>query len=333
MISKPIKRAFVFVAVCQLAWILLSLDSRHARQLEEENELRDLRDLNARSTNDNLVVYNAIGKAHNLALVEHSRRTVFKPDEWDCVGFMYAKEDRIPDDDPHLRRLIDELGCVIIRAPGTMWGDFLQYITPIFVSNYEYIALVLDDIFIPDRGPHAVDANKMLENMKKHDIHVMTPGIVGDTYNTLDYGVDRCIVELKFIETYVQIFTRDAWECYYSMLHYTGSRGWCYDVCFKGQCPDFRLGQDFSMLAWHMDRGITELPQEEVFGTDLVDWAPEVHIEDQGYFQTNGMAICGRLGCQVSAEEMLDKISCPASEEVIGGASILSTNSSLVQSA
>ena len=250
---------------------------------------------------------------------------------------MFAKEDRIPDDDKHLRTLIDELGCTIPRTPGSMWGDFLQFITPTFVSNYEYVALVLDAIFIPDQGPHKVNATKMIENMEKHDIHVMQPGMVGDSRRVLNLaqakGLDRCIVEVDYIETYVQVFTRDAWECYYKMLHYSGSRGWCYDICFKGQCPDFRLGQDFSMLAWHMDRGITELPQEEVFGTDLVDWAPEVHIEDQGYFQTNGMAICGRLGCQVSAEEMLDTISCPASEEVIGGASILSTNSSLVQSA
>lgn len=223
---------------------------------------------------------------------------------------MFAKEDRIPDDDKHLRTLIDELGCTIPRTPGSMWGDFLQFITPTFVSNYEYVALVLDAIFIPDQGPHKVNATKVIENMEKHDIHVMQPGMVGDSRRVLNLaqakGLDRCIVEVDYIETYVQVFTRDAWECYYKMLHYSGSRGWCYDICFKGQCPDLRQAQDFSMRA--------QLPQEEVFGTDLVDWAPEPQIPENGYQQGSSLAICSRLGCPVQYSERMDEISCPSSE-------------------
>jgi hypothetical protein len=276
-------------------------------------------DKRSRSTAKKLVVFNALGKKHNLPLVEHARRTIFKPAKWDCVAFMFAKENRISDDDPHLHRLQDELGCTIVRTPGVMWGTFLQYVSPTFVSNYDHVALVLDDMFIPDQGPHAVDVNKMIRNMAKHDIQVMSPGIVGDTYKLIENaekeGLDGCIGEVQFIETYVQLFTRDAWTCYYNMLHYSGSKGWCYDACFKSQCPDFRLGQDFSMLAWHMDRELTELPKAEILGTDLVDWKPEEPIVENGYQEIDGMKICERLGgCHIDKQNIsITKIACPAS--------------------
>jgi len=77
----------------------------------------------------------------------------------------------------------------------------------------------------------------MIENMKQYDIQVMSPGLVGDTWNTLSNaslrGLDRCIAEVDFIETYMQLFTRDAWTCYFKMLHYTGSVGWWYDLTYK----------------------------------------------------------------------------------------------------
>ena len=114
--------------------------------------------------------------------MEHSRHIIFKPDKWDFVAFMFAKEDHIPNNDPHLKQLRDELGCTITQTPGVMWGNFLHYIFPTFMSNYEHISLVLDGMIIPDQGLHTVDVDKMIKNMDKYDIQVMSPGIVGDTY-------------------------------------------------------------------------------------------------------------------------------------------------------
>ena len=74
-------------------------------------------------------------------------------------------------------------------------------------------------------------------------------------------GLYDCIGEVQFIETFVQLFTRDAWTCFYKMLHHSGSKGWCYDLYIKSQCPGFRLGQDYSMHVFHMDRGVTKLPR------------------------------------------------------------------------
>ena len=63
-----------------------------------------------------------------------------------------------------------------------MWGNFLQYIFPTFVSNYDHIALVLDYMFIPYQGLHEVDVEDMIKNMAKYDIQVMSPGIVRGTW-------------------------------------------------------------------------------------------------------------------------------------------------------
>ena len=278
------------------------------------------------TSNNKLVVFNALGKIHNLALVENARRNVFKPNEWDCVAFMFAKEDRIPDDNPHLLNLKEELGCTIPRMPGTHWGDFLHYIIPTFVQNYEYLAIVLDDIFFSVQGEDAVNATKLIQNMQIHDIDVIQPGIVGDSHGyiqrSIDENLDQCVVEVNFIETYVQIFNSAAWECYYKMLHYTGSRGWCYDKCFKHKCPHLRLGHDFSMKAWHMGKKKLQLlPQDRLNGTDLDDYAHEAPIISEGYRDLEKFAICLRHKCrwlnwaQTHKQYLMKKITCKEADD------------------
>jgi len=261
-----------------------------------------------KNTADNLVIFNAVGKTSNLELVKHSRKTSFIKDEWDCVVFMYAFEDSIPEDHEILKALRDELDCSIPRMPGVMWGNFLQFITPTFADNYDYVALILDDVFLPDRGDHKVDPGKLIEEMKANKIAVMSPGIVSDTYKFSDIaraqGLHEDIVEVQFIETYVQFFTRESWSCFYNMLHYSGSRGWCYDMCLKQKCPEARLGIDFSMRALHIDRSLTTLPADLVAGTDLENWKYEPNKPNQGYTQTNALAICARYGCSGMNENM-----------------------------
>ena len=67
-------------------------------------------------------------------------------------------------------------------------------------------------------------------------------------------------------------------------------------MCFRSQCPEFRLGQDYLMLAYHMDRGVAKIPEGEIHGTDLVKWEPEDPIAENGYQEIRGMIICERLG-------------------------------------
>lgn len=91
---------------------------------------------------------------------------------------------------------------------------------------------MLDDVFVPHNGVHSVDAMELLEKMEKYDIDVLSPGTINDTFGSVmkakDQGLDGCIGEVDYIETFMQVFTRDAWVCFLKMLHYTGSRGWYY---------------------------------------------------------------------------------------------------------
>lgn len=274
-----------------------------------------------RPKSKNLVVFNALGKINNLILVEHARRNIFKPDEWDCLAFMFAKEDRIPKNNTHLMTLQNELQCVIPRTPGIFWGDFLQFMVPVFTNHFDYIALVLDDIFMPIQGPYAVNATKLIERMETYHIDAIQPGIVGDTHNYIQHSkkskMTNCIAEVPAIETYTQIFTRKAWECFYSMLDYDGSRGWCYDVCFKPTCPDLKLAIDFSMKGWHMDRRTTILPSKFIRGTNVTEWSPEPKIKSEGYQTTEPFAVCHRLSNCFSLGEAFQQkewhlIHCPS---------------------
>ena len=225
--------------------------------------------------------------------------------------------DDVDDEDEHMTSLQGELECTISRPSGETRGDFLQYITPTFVSNYDYVSLVLGDIFVPDRGPRAINAKSLLEQMQTHDVQIMSPSILGDTHGfrqvARDNDADGCLMEVNMVETHVQIFTRDAWECYYKMLHFTGGKGWCYDTCLKSQCPHLRMAQDFSMRAWHMDKRMKDLPKDEIFGTNLTDWR-EPNLEEYDYFDQAkpNSAICDRLGCNKTISMEMKVISCPS---------------------
>mmetsp|Transcript_8542 Transcript_8542/g.23965 ORF Transcript_8542/g.23965 Transcript_8542/m.23965 type:complete len:352 (-) Transcript_8542:300-1355(-) len=288
---------------------------KEARKVEEN---RTRYDALGRSAADNLVVFNAIGRSSNLLLVEHSRRNIFRKNNWDCIAFMYSKEDQVADDNIHLRHLKDELGCSISRIPGLFWGDFLHFVSPTLVSNYDYVSIVLDDVFIPHQGEHRVDTVDMIEKMKEYNIDVLSPGTINDTFGSVakakDQDLDGCIGEVDFIETFMQLFTREAWMCFFRMLHYTGSRGWYYDSKFKDFCPGLTFAHDFSSRVWHMDKTMTELPENEAEGTDLVGWKAEEPIKEFGYQNISGDAICPKIGCNV--EEMLVRARAKIKREV-----------------
>ena len=214
----------------------------------------------------NLVVINAIGRRAYLPYNVHAIQHHFPhDDEWDCIAFMYVNESHIPDSDQHLTLLRDNLGCTVIRTPEMHWGIFLQFLSPtLVVPQYEYIAILLDDVFLPHHGDHAIHVPQLLHQMKVHNVTSLSPGIVGDHHQILNprdniQEYQQCLVQVKFLETYFQLFTSQAWKCYYSMLHYTGFRGFGYDVCFRHVCGG-RLAVDYRQVAYHLDLAWDQIP-------------------------------------------------------------------------
>lgn len=318
----PFSRKVIIYMLFLLCILRLVTEKIVHDNLSETKKVETTRDPSSKAKSKNLIVFNAIGKRSNVPLVEHARRRVFTSDKWDCIAFMVSKEDRIPDDDVHLRALIDELNCSVPRTPGLHWGDFLQFVTPTLVSSYDYVGIALDDVFVPHEGDSAFNADVFLERMKKYKIDVMQPAIVNDSHKVIEtatkLGVDQCIAEAPVIETYLEIFTREAWECFYNNLHYTGSRGWCYELCFKKKCSNFITAQDFTMIAYHMDRFQFVLPHYDtriVVPADL-KWNPEGKAKEHGYDKLEKFEICRR--CDVLSNSKLiiprtpmPKIFCP----------------------
>ena len=203
----------------------------------------------------------------------------------------------------------------------------MQFLVPAFLTQYDYLAVVLDDVFVPVAGDGAVDTGKMIDDMRRHGADVMSPAIVGDHHGSIrasrENGLDGCLAEVIFIEMYLQIFTAAAWECYHGMLHYSGARGWGYDTCLHKMCPSLRLGQDFAMRAWHMNRKRPQLPaelRELLEGANLTDWELDARIESQDYYKKPRPRdrIGKRYNCESETiNEMvfnhMSEIECPSS--------------------
>ncbi|GFH55556.1 hypothetical protein CTEN210_12032 [Chaetoceros tenuissimus] len=312
--EKRRKRSLAALALCVVAFVLFSSNEQDESSFSPFSLLRNTstRFLShtKKSTNDYLVVINAVAKINNLPLVEHNRRHIFKKDSWDCVIFSVATDELIPESNDYIQKLQNELECSIIRKPGSHWGDFLMFVLPSFVSNYEYVTILLDDIYFPSEGKMALQPDKVIEKMKELNLGSMQPLIKGDTYNIPQsarwFKAIDCIFEAKMLELYAQFFSREAWECYYKMLDYEGSKGWCYDLCMPQECPDVKMAYDGRFLGYHMDREVESMPDDEfiesgdvVITDDVKDWAPQEKVQyaKSNYQHTDGFRMCDKLEC------------------------------------
>ena len=213
-------------------------------------------------TKKNLLVIDAVGRQSNLQYNVHAVQHHFHHDDWECLVFLYVHQTVIPDDDDDLEKLRTTYKCTIVRTPGVSWGTFLQFLPPMLTNQFQHIAIMLDDTYLPTKGDRPINIPRLLETMQIHNISSMSPAIIGDSHGVFeppDHG-GNCVREIGFIETYVQIFTTEAWQCYYSMLHHDGARGWCYDLCFRGVCG-VKLAVDNSQAAFHLERSLQYIPQ------------------------------------------------------------------------
>ena len=244
----------------------------------------------------NLLVMNALGRKESLPHMVHAR-TQHMPD-WICLAFMYVNESIIPDDNADMIAL-RAAHCTIVRTPNVQWGNFLQSLPPALVDTFDHVAILLDDIFLPDRGPRPVNVTQLLYTMHQYQIDSIQPAVRGDGWLVNPNFGQRarfldCLVAVPMIETFFQIFTRTAWQCYYDMLHYKYGRGFCLDLCFRQYC-NVTLATDFSMLAYHLEKAQALIPPAAMAGTNLT-FHPVVRI-DNGFYLPKGQKPNGGQGC------------------------------------
>jgi hypothetical protein len=178
----------------------------------------------------------------------------------------------------------------------------------------------------------ALKPDAVIEKMKELNIGSMQPVIINGSYYIMDRIKDMnamgCIVPIEKIETYVQFFSREAWECFYQMLDYRGSKGWCYDVCMPKQCPHIKEAYDARYLGYHMDRSMESLPDDEytkggavIITEDVKAWIPQdkVRYENSDYGSLDGGIICLKYDCDMTWRsgftEGQEVLQCPNLQE------------------
>jgi len=274
----------------------------------------------------NLLLINSIGRKENLKLALYNKVTHFPSDSWACIAFVHADESTLPDTNHHLQKLENpNIGnCQILRLPGTQWGHFLQFVPPALVSpSYNHVAILLDDIFLPEDGPSPIHVPTLLKHMKDYNLQSISPGVRGDHHGWMDPLGQReyqnCLMNVQAIEIYFQIFTAEGWECFYHLMHYSGGKGWCYDVCFKNVCGA-SLGIDYRMVAYHteMKEVRASIPHKAIQSTGLHFHGESK--EKKGYSPEEiaiNSFVCQKYDCTKPTPEefMLDTMQCDSTKD------------------
>jgi hypothetical protein len=240
----------------------------------------------------NLVAFVALGSQSSVATVHHNVHAHFP--RWDCIVFVHLDESEISPDDQKVKEIGSK--CTIVRLPGLYWSHFLMTLTPQLTQQYEYIAVVLDDLFAPAHGESAVNMTKLLQQMQQYNLSSISPSIMGAAWpSTLPQ--EPCLWHVHQIETFFQIFSRDLFNCWRSFMHYSNRQGFCLDLCLDQQlCPSIsRLAVDATMIAYHVGHSgdvYDFVPESALGGVNLTDFMDRPRTEGD-------LELCYQLNCSL----------------------------------
>eukprot|EP01134_Creolimax_fragrantissima_P004762 CFRG4762T1 len=204
----------------------------------------------------NLVVLNSLGRSNMVPLAYNNIVKHFPG--WDCIVMVYADDAQLSDSSLEIFNANNR--CTVQRMVGLKWGEFLRMIPPPLTRQYANLAIVLDDVFAPFIGPHAVKVPKLLDNMKKYNLGVISPAIIGSAWSSMKARETGCLYKADLVEIFFTIYSREAWNCMQGFNLHTNKGGWCCDLCFEKYCGvEFSQAVDHSMQAYHMKRKKSKL--------------------------------------------------------------------------
>lgn len=238
----------------------------------------------------NLVAFVALGAKSSIATVHHNVHAHFLG--WDCIVFVHTDESEISPNNPLVKEIRSK--CSIVRLPGLYWIHFLMTLTPELAQHYEYIAIVLDDLFAPVRGDTAVNTSKLLQQMQQFNLSSISPSIKGAAWPSTKPR-EPCLWHVHHIETFFQIFSRDLFVCWHSFMDFSNHQGWCLDVCLEQRlCPSIsKLAVDATMVAYHLgqqERVRDFVPESALGGVNLTDVAYRTRVRGD-------MKFCKKMNC------------------------------------
>jgi hypothetical protein len=156
---------------------------------------------------------------------------------WDCLIFAYGAVNLT---------LYTRLHCNIVWRVSESWGQFLDMLHPSTIKQYTHILLQLDDISWEN-----FSADKLVNTMQ--DANLASPVIHGSQYRFMY----KQSLRIPFIEIFTTIFTREAWTCFWKMIHTLNkilkkkSLGFGYDICLPAHCPQLKYFVDYTQEVKH----------------------------------------------------------------------------------
>tara|TARA_B100000795_G_scaffold234179_1_gene193247 strand:- start:917 stop:2119 length:1203 start_codon:yes stop_codon:yes gene_type:complete len=177
---------------------------------------------------------------------------------WDCLGLAWSS-DVLTSNETDVAYFSRR--CRIVLRQGARWGSLLNLTTPAVTSSYDYIMVMLDDLIAP---PSTFNVSSFVAEARRHNLSRASPTVWGSTFGgpvtawqstgtsyahtafaqrSCAANGGHCSVRLvTWIETFMTLYTRAAWECYWEMfddriLHDDhGVIGYGYDRCFRMHC-------------------------------------------------------------------------------------------------
>ena len=321
-VTKRPMRKLAVITLCCLSALFFFTSTTTTSTTKESNIIADFqRQLRYNQSSKNLLIINSLNKDHELEIAAHNRLHVFSSLEYDCVIFSNASYEELEEEN-HIIRNLKQMNCNIMRLPGAGVGDFSLVVNPTFVNNYDTIVLMAADTYFPEEGKMALKPKQVLEQMKELEIGTMQPLIIKEDVQSLNQVKEQCISPVGRIETRAQFFTREAWACYFHMLHYTGSTGGCYDLCMKKQCPDVKQAMDGRFVGFQLQNSqqVEAMEQHDFFlkGYVTSNWLQVVRkIEIQSFMELDmehdPLAICEKYECSESETTEQDTLWCETS--------------------
>lgn len=192
-----------------------------------------------------LVAFVAVGQEVMIPTVIHNLDHFAG---WKCIVFVYASQAQLPSDLPSMLRLSDA-GCQIERYPGLRWGEFLWKLDADVTRPYKHVAIVLDDVYMPFRGPRPVSIATLVEQLDRHNLSSISPAVEESYYPESSPRDSVCLWRVARAETFLTIFSQQGWKCLYDRLEVENKAGICYDVMFGRHCGP--VGVNYGQIAYH----------------------------------------------------------------------------------
>ena len=134
--------------------------------------------------------------------------------------------------------------CNVVLLHGTRWAEIINRGSTI-IDSYKCDShmLMLDDVEIDSRY---FNVNALVNYARKHNIDIASPLVHKATH----LWMHNCTKKLEFVEIYITLFRKRAWESFLKLVRFVPGVGWGYDICLARH---YRSGIDCNQRVTHME--------------------------------------------------------------------------------